>query len=383
MHASPSVHQFMRSDASLERDAGHAAQVVHIPGPWRLRNGGTLPEIDVVYETWGALTPAKDNVLLLCTGLSPRAHARSSGADPRPGWWEEMIGPGQPIDTDRYYVVCVNNLGSCFGTTGPASINPRTGKPYRLDFPVLTIEDIAATSREALRRLGIDRVAALVGPSLGGMTALAYAMMFPDEVDALMLISSAGRASPFAIAIHSLQREAIVKDPAWKGGYYAADAPPALGMRLARKIGMVSYRSAAEWRDRFWRERTESWSNEPFGAEFEVEAYLESHAQKFVNAFDANAYLYLSRAMDLFDAAEHGGSLEAGLARVVAKRTLVIGVETDILFPVEQQRALADGLAKAGREVELVVLPSVQGHDAFLVDMERFGPPISRFLNGR
>ncbi len=357
-----------------------ARRIVTLPGPFTLRNGGVLPAVDVAYETWGTLSEARDNVLLICTGLSPGAHARSSAADPTPGWWEDMIGPGGAIDTSRFHVVCVNSLGSCHGSTGAASLDPRTKQPYRLTFPVLTLEDVAAASRAALRDLGITRVRAVVGPSLGGMTALAYAVMWPDEVDALVTISSAPRATPFAIAIRSLQRESIRTDPAWAGGSYDG-VGPVTGLRLARKLGLITYRSAREWRERFGRERTslrgEGW---PFGVEFEVEAYLEQHARRFVGSFDANCYLYLSRAMDLFDIAEHGGTVEAGLARVHAPDCLVIGVETDILFPLEQQEEIAAGLRKAGRNVTFAALPSIQGHDAFLVDMDRFCPVIARFL---
>jgi homoserine O-acetyltransferase len=349
-----------------------------------MRNGGSLPEVEIVYETWGELSPARDNAVLIVTGLSPGAHARSSAADPAPGWWEEMVGPGQAIDTERFHVICVNSLGSCHGSTGPASPDPRSGRPYRMSFPVLTIEDIATAAHEAVQALGIPRLRAVVGPSLGGMTALAYAILFPRDLEALVVISGAARATPFAIAIRSLQREAIRSDPGWLAGDYPPGAGPVTGMRLARKLGLITYRSAREWRERFGRERVEvrAPGEGPFGIEFEVEAYLEMHAAKFVGTFDANSYLYLSRSMDLFDAAEHGGSLEAGLSRIEARKTLVIGVETDFLFPIDQQEEIAACLRRAGREVRLDVLPSIQGHDSFLIDMDRFCPVIAEFLAG-
>jgi homoserine O-acetyltransferase len=360
-----------------------ARRVVRLPGPFRLRRGGELPQVDVAYETWGTLSPARDNALLLVTGLSPGAHARSSGEDATPGWWEEMLGAGLPIDTERFFVVCVNSLGSCHGSTGPASVDPRTRRRYRLAFPTLTVEDIAAAAREALRSLGIERLRAVVGPSLGGMTALAYSILFPYEVGALVTISGATRATPFAIALRSVQREAIRADPDWDGGNYPEGGGPVSGMRIARKLGLITYRSAREWRERFGRERVEAAGPEgrPFDVEFEVEAYLEMHARKFVGAFDANCYLYLSRAMDLFDVAEHGaGSVEEGLARIEARRSLVIGVETDFLFPIDQQREIATILSDHGRDVQFVSLPSVQGHDSFLVDTDRFGPVLAHFL---
>jgi len=346
-----------------------------------MRRGGSLPQVEIAYETWGTLSAERDNALLIVTGLSPGAHAASSADNPAPGWWEEMVGPGHPIDTDRFHVICVNSLGSCHGSTGPASIDPRDGRRYRTRFPVLTIEDIATAAREALRALGITRLRALVGPSMGGMTALAYALLFPAEVDALVTISAAARAAPFATAVRSLQREIIRTDPEWREGEYEGDGP-SNGLRLARKLGLITYRSAREWKERFGRERVEvrDKSEGPFAQEFEVEAYLEMHARKFAGTFDANCYLYLSRAMDLFDVAEHGGSVEAGLARIRAGKTLVVGVETDFLFPLEQQREIADGLKAAGRDVRLVTLPSIQGHDSFLIDVERFGPAVGDFL---
>jgi homoserine O-acetyltransferase len=347
-----------------------------------MRHGGELPLVEMVYETWGTLSPRKDNALLITTGLSPSAHARSSAEDPTPGWWEEMVGPRQAIDTDRFFVVCVNSLGSPHGSTSPASSDPRTGAPYRMSFPVLGIEDIARAARETLRALGIERLRALVGPSLGGMTALAYALLFPDEVGALVTISAAARATPFAIAIRSVQREAIRSDPAWNGGHYVPPGP-VNGLRLARKLGLISYRSAREWRQRFSRERVEARdpSDGAFGIEFEVEAYLESHARRFVGHFDANCYLYLSRSMDLFDVAEHGGSVEAGLARIRADSVLVVGVETDFLFPLDQQEEIATLLRGQGRDVTFVALPSIQGHDSFLVDYDRFCPVVGDFLS--
>jgi homoserine O-acetyltransferase len=360
-----------------------ARKIVHLPGPFTMRNGGVLPQVEIAYETWGRLSPSKDNVLLLVTGLSPGAHARSSAEDPSPGWWEDMVGPRQAIDTERFYVVCVNSLGSCHGSTGPASVDPRTGQLYRLTFPVLAIEDIAAAAHAALHALGLPRVKAVVGPSLGGMTALAYCMMFPDEVDALVCISGAARALPFAIAVRSVQREAIRSDPEWRNGEYVPPGP-VNGLRIARKLGLITYRSAAEYRERFGRERAAS--PEPrqgvFGIDFEIEAYLEMNARKFVGSFDPNAYLYLSRSMDLFDAAEHGGSVEAGLARIQARDVLVIGVETDFLFPLDQQEEIATLLERGGRRVRFAPLPSIQGHDSFLVDMDRFSPVVAEFLGG-
>ena len=285
-----------------------ARKYLKLDQPFPMRRGGSLPSVQIAYETWGELNAARDNAILIFTGLSPSAHAASSALDCSPGWWEDMVGPGRPIDTSRFFVVCVNSLGSVFGSTSPASINPQSGKPYRLSFPILTVEDIARGGYEVIRSLKIEKLRCVIGPSLGGMTVLAFAAMFPDAARSLISISGAARSTPFTIALRSLQREMIRKDPAWQGGNYSADAVPVEGMRLARKLGMITYRSAKEWLQRFGRERAsvEHKPDDPFSIDFEIEAYLESHASKFVGQFDPNAYLYLSRAMDLFDLADHG-----------------------------------------------------------------------------
>lgn len=357
-----------------------ALRFVDLPSPFAFRRGGAIVGARIAYECWGTLAPTRDNAVLLVTGLSPGAHAASSPEDPSLGWWEEMIGPGKAIDTNRWFVICVNSLGSCKGSTGPASIDPATGRPYGPDFPELTIEDVAAAAWEVVAALGIERLAAVVGPSMGGMTAQALALLKPEACPHLVLISSAPHAEPFALAVRALQREAIRLDPDWNGGRYAADRLPVHGMRLARKLGVMTYRSPLEWKQRFGRSRIEFRTCAPFDREFQVESYLESHAQRFVGSFDPNSYLWLSRAMDWFDLAEHGGTVEAAYQRMAVRRALVIGVETDILFPLSQQEEMAEGLRLAGAAVDFVALPSIQGHDAFLVDFRRFGPPIARFL---
>lgn len=363
---------------------GPAARIVRLPKPLALKRGGTLAAVDIAYETWGRLAPARDNAVLLFTGLSPSAHAASTPADRSPGWWEDMVGPGKALDSDRFHIICVNSLGSCFGSTGPASIDPATGQRYGRRFPVLSVEDIAAAAHEAVRALGIERLHAVVGNSLGGFSALAYALQFPEAAERAVLSSSATRSLPFAIAIRSLQRELIRRDPAWNGGDYAADREPIEGMQLARKIGMLSYRSPLEWDERFGNRRMRKLEDAPpdgFGPQFEVEAYLQAHADRFVGGFDANCYLQISRSMDLFDAADHGGgSLEAAFARIRLRAALVVGVETDILFPVHQQAEIARLLAAPGRRVDFARLDCVQGHDSFLIETARFGAAIGPFL---
>ena len=357
-----------------------ARKFMRLQGPFNMRRG-VIQSPTIAYETWGRLNAERSNAILMFTGLSPSAHAASSAEDPSPGWWEKMIGSGRPIDTNRYFVVCPNSLGSCFGSTGPATINPETGDYYRLTFPTLTIEDVASAGYWLMRHLGVNAVHTVIGASMGGLSALAFSVLFPRALNQLISISSSAQAWPFAIGLRSIQREIIRQDPDWNQGQYPLAEGPVNGMRTARKLGMLTYRSAREMQHRFGRRKIPEMQRTggAFGPEFEVESYLQEHAMRFVNAFDPNCYLYLSRAMDLFDIADHGGSLTAGISRVGASRVLVIGVETDLLFPIHQQQQLAEELAP-GREVQFHALPSLQGHDAFLVDMEHFGPLVGDFL---
>ena len=359
-----------------------------LPSPFPIKRGGALHGARIAYETWGRLDAAAGNAVLILTGLSPDAHAASSPADPAPGWWEPMLGPGRPIDTGRWFVVCVNPLGSCKGSTGPASIHPASGQPYRLDFPELSIEDIADAAAEVVRGLGIERLACVIGNSMGGMTALSLLARHRRIARAHINISGSARALPFSIAVRSLQREAIRLDPNWNGGAYDDATYPESGMRIARKLGVITYRSALEWDGRFGRVRLDesaSAEDDPFGLEFQVESYLEGHARRFVRRYDPNCYLYLSRSMDWFDLADQaGGDTLAALAALAGngvERALAIGANTDILFPVQQQQEVADGLARGGAEAEFIGMDSPQGHDAFLVDFERFGPAVRDFLD--
>jgi homoserine O-acetyltransferase len=300
--------------------------------------------------------------------------------DPSPGWWEFMIGPGHPIDTSQYFVICVNSLGSCFGSTGPSSIDPATGCPYRLTFPDLTVDDIAASAKLLLNELGIQQLHTLVGPSMGGMSALALLRREPEIASNLILISSAAHATPFAIAMRSLQRDIITSDPKWQQGEYSYQDPPANGVRMARKLGLTTYRSPEEWLVRFGRKKSRNIQNKPFVSEFEIESYLDYNAAKFVGSFDPNCYLYLSRAMDWFDMKENGANLHQALTPIQLDNALVIGVQSDFLIPEWQQKELAVALNEAGTRVEYVALESVQGHDAFLVDEERFAPVVRQHM---
>ena len=358
-----------------------ARQYALLPDPFPMWRGGALRGARIAYETWGKLNAARDNALLLFTGLSPPAHAAASPQDPSPGWWEGMVGPGHANDSERFFVVCVNSLGSCFGSTGPASPDPATGSAYRLSFPDLSVEDIARAGFETVRSLGITRLDTVMGPSLGGMVVLAYAALFPGAARRLVCISGTAAAAPFAIALRSIQRECITADPAWAGGNYALDHPPAAGQRLARKLGTVTYRSAAEWQQRFGRQpiRDDMKRVGPFASEFAVQGYLETLAQRFVTAFDANCYLYISRCMDRFDLAVHGEPV-AVFRRSALEQALVIGVQTDLLFSVNEQRAVAGFLEAAGVGTRFAPLSCIEGHDAFLVDLPTFGAEIGAFL---
>jgi len=346
---------------------------------WR---GGHLPEVTLAYESWGTLSDTADNAILIFTGLSPSAHAASSAQDASPGWWEYMIGPGKAVDTNRFYVVCANTLGGCYGSTGPGSINPETGQIYGADFPDVTVEDIASSGYYLMRELGVEKLHAAVGSSMGGMSSIAYAMQYPDDIEYLVSISAATQALPLTIALRSLQREIIRSDPAWNEGRYTDDSKPLVGMSLARKLGLVSYRAADEWNSKFDRSRlpAEKLTGKRFEREFEIENYLEYNAQKFINSFDPNSYLYLSRTMDWFDIAEHGDSISDGMSKLKVNKALVVGVTTDILFPARQQQEIAEVMRDTGTNVDYVEIDSVNGHDAFLIDDEHFSPVVKKFL---
>ncbi len=368
-----------------------ATRFFALPSPLAMKRGGELLGARLAYETWGQLDDTRGNAVLLLTGLSPSAHAAAHADDPSPGWWEAMLGPGRPLDTERWFVICVNSLGSCKGSTGPASLHPGDGQPWRLRFPDLSIEDGAEAVYALLQGLGIRQLAAVVGNSMGGMTALALAHAHPGITRTLVDICGAARALPFSIAVRSLQREAIRLDPLWQDGNYDNAHYPEHGMRIARKLGVITYRSALEWDGRFSRVRLDSErrDDDPFGQEFEIESYLEGHARRFVRQFDPNSYLYLSRSMDWFDLGEHcllrcgdgDADTRRALAAIRVQKALVIGVETDILFPLQQQQEIADGLREGGVDVTFMPMPSPQGHDAFLVDIARFGPALARFFD--
>ena len=363
-------------------------QKIKIADSMKLKRGGSLANPYLAYETWGELSKFKDNVVVILTGLSASSHVASSRTNPGAGWWEGMVGNGKAIDTNKYYVICINSLGSCFGSTGPASINDITKEPYRLTFPELSIDDMASATKLLLDRLGIDSIHTLIGPSMGGMHALALVVQNTNLIRNFIAISTASQSLPYSIAIRSLQREVIRKDPLWKNGYYSPDSPPHNGVRIARKLGMMSYRSADEWAQRFGRKKsakTEITQNtfgfENTNFEFEIESYLEHLAIKFQDVFDANSYLYLSRAIDWFDLADYGSSPDKVLGQTNMDNALVLGVKSDTLFPISQQKEIAESLSTGSTKVTYKSLDCVQGHDSFLVDIETFSKEIKCFLD--
>ena len=353
---------------------------LQVEEPFRFSSGGQISRVDVAYETWGELNSDHSNAVLILTGLSPNAHAASSEKNPQDGWWEPMIGPGKPIDTDKNFVICINSLGSCKGSTGPGSVNPKTGRQYRLSFPDLRIQDIASSAQMVLQSLEVEQLRTLVGPSMGGMSCFALMKQVPSITRHFLAISTAARAEPYAIAIRSLQREMIVRDPNWKDGAYTNKKWPETGMRLARKLGMISYRSEPEWRERFGRQLQDRYNERLFGMNFAVESYLESAAKKFIRNFDPCCYLYLSRAMDWYDISEGYEDMTAAFKDIQLESSKVIGVETDALWPQHQQKEICRMFSGKGIDCHLQMLPSIQGHDSFMVDYERFCPAVDTYM---
>ncbi len=388
--------------------AGSIGQVethyLELSEPVALECGRQLHPVRVAYETYGTLSPARDNVILVCHALSGDAHAAGLSATPTEastrdgfaaedrdgsvgkalGWWDGMIGPGKAFDTDRFYVISTNLLGGCRGTTGPASIDPSTGRPYGSDFPVITVTDMVRTERAFLDALGIERLAAVAGGSLGGMQAFEWAILFPDQVDAVVAIASTHALHPQGLAWNAIAREAIMRDPAWQDGdYYGTGRAPEAGMGVARMVGHVTYLSAAALNDKFGRrlQFADDIRYTITDAEFEVESYLRHQADSFVRRFDANTYLYTSRALTYFDLARQygGGSLAKALEGVSA-RTLLIAFSSDWLYPPSGSKEVEDALNTLGKPVELHVIEAPYGHDCFLLEEARQTPIIRRFL---
>jgi homoserine O-acetyltransferase len=369
--------------AAAVRAESHTVTFGGEDGPLRLESGAELPSVTVVYETYGKLSPERDNAVLVCHALSGDAHAggfHGDRDDEKPGWWDFFIGPGKPLDTDRYFVICSNFLGSCYGTTGPVSVDPRTGAPYGLDFPFVTIRDMVEVQRRLIDHLGIEKLLAVTGGSMGGMQALQWAVSFPQQVAAVIPIAATARMSAQGIAFNEVGRQAITGDAEWKGGRYADGAGPSAGLALARMIGHITYLSEASMHRKFGR-RFVNGNGRSYGLarDFQVEQYLHSQGDRFVRRFDANTYLYLTRAMDYFDLEAEYGSLEEAFSRCESS-FLVVSFTSDWLFPPQQSQEVVGSLKRTGKDVAYCNLESDQGHDSFLLRGNRLGDVVGGFL---
>ncbi|KAF9420059.1 hypothetical protein BGZ94_009238 [Podila epigama] len=419
--------------------------------PFLLDHGGILPKFEIAYESWGELNEDKSNVILLHTGLSASSHAKSHPANMAPGWWEKFIGPGLAIDTNRFHVICTNVIGGCYGSTGPSSIDPKDNKPYATRFPIVTIFDMVRAQFEMLNSMGIQKLHASVGASMGGMQSLAAALLFKDRVGKIVSISAAARSHPYSIALRFTQRQVLMADPNWNKGFYYDKVPPHSGMKLAREIATISYRSGPEWEQRFGRKRSQPTTTPSLCADFLIETYLDHQGERFCLQYDPNSLLYVSKAMDMFDLSasisaetalrrarntqrlqegkgssapenaatppeeqqacatsacsvtegqqqdqgqskkNEGGDLDSpkaqlddlksGMSALKDIPALVLGIQSDILFPVWQQKEVADCLRQTGnKNVTYYELDSMYGHDAFLLEVVNVGSAVKGHL---
>jgi homoserine O-acetyltransferase/O-succinyltransferase len=344
--------------------------------------GITLTEVDVAYETYGTLNSDRSNAILIQHAFSGDAHAAGISKDGQPGWWANMIGPGLGFDTDRYFVICSNVLGGCRGTTGPICQNPATGEPYAMGFPVITISDMVRLQKKLIDHLGIQKLLAVAGGSMGGMQVLEWAVAYPECVAAALPIATTARHSAQQIAFNEVGRQAIMGDPDWnEGNYYQTGKPPARGLSVARMVGHITYMSDHSMRQKFGRRlRDKSVFGFDFSVDFEVESYLRYRGSQFVTRFDANSYLYITKAMDYFDLSSSKSSLSAAFDRTTA-RFLVISFSSDWLYPTYQSLEIVSALRGRNVDVAFCELPSQYGHDAFLVEVKEQTEMISGFLN--
>ncbi len=357
---------------------------VHLPGPFALASGQSLMGLDIGYETYGTLAPDGRNAILICHALTGDQHVAS--LHPRtgkPGWWQRLVGAGKPIDPERHFIICANVLGGCSGSSGPGSIDPGTGFPYAMAFPVITISDMVEAQAALLDHLGVGTLMAVVGGSMGGMQALQWAVSHPDRVRSVVALATAARHSAQNIAFHEVGRQAIMADPAWAGGNYTADCQPVAGLAVARMAAHITYLSEQGLTARFGR-RLQDREALGFGfdAEFQVESYLRHQGLAFVERFDANSYLYITRAMDYFDlAAPHDGVLAkafSSAAKDFGTRFALVSFTTDWLYPTAESKRIVSALNAAGAAVSFCELESPHGHDAFLLE----APEMNRVVDG-
>ena len=353
--------------------------------PLRLKSGSNLAPVTVAYETYGKLNPKKSNAILICHALTGDAHAagKHSSKDKKNGWWDSMIGPGKTFDTNKYYIVCSNVIGGCSGSTGPNSINPKTKKEYGISFPVVTIADMVDVQKRLLEFLDIEHLHSIAGGSMGGMQILEWAVRYPDFMDSVIVIASTSKLSSQSIAFDAVGRSAIISDPYWNNGnYYKMKKQPHHGLAIARMIGHITYLSNLSMNKKFGRrlQNKEKLSYD-FSNEFQVESYLHHQGSVFVERFDANSYLYVTKAMDYFDLSEEYGSLKKAMKRLLSKM-LIISFSSDWLFPPEQSEEIIKACLSVNKTVFYTKIESQYGHDAFLLETKRLTKLIKNFLNG-
>jgi homoserine O-acetyltransferase len=348
----------------------------------RLESGRLLGPLTIAYETYGRLNQNRSNAIMVAHAWTGDAHAAGihSEEDRRPGWWDNMIGPGKVLDTDRFFIICSNTIGSCKGSTGPTSLNPRTDRPYRLSFPVLMVRDMVRAQKLLLDHLGIASLLAVVGGSMGAMQALEWGIHYPEMVRSIVPIAGTGRTSPMAIALNALARQAIFNDPLWKKGNYRPEHPPSDGLALARAVGHISFLSDVSMHLKFGRRFSVRDGMFDFFGKFEIERYLDYNGGNFVDRFDTNAFLYLAKALDLYDVAWNFDSLGDALARLDCP-SLWFAFSSDWLYPPDQTEEVVNELRRQNKPVVYHLIDSDYGHDSFLVEPEKFIPILKEFLD--
>jgi homoserine O-acetyltransferase/O-succinyltransferase len=354
----------------------------HLAGEWTfdalpLQLGGSFGPVTLAYETWGTLNSSRDNAILLTHALTGNAHAYDTEhpEDPRAAWWNPLIGPGKPFDTERYFIICSNVLGGCYGSSGPTSLDPATGRTYGLNFPLVTIRDMVNAQRKLVEHLGVRELALVAGGSVGGQQALEWAVTYPELVRKVAVVAATSALTAQAVAFNEFGRQAIMADPRWHRGNYRPGQGPEAGLAIARMLAMITYQSEEGMEERFARRPAQRPDSAPsgyaaFGGSFDVESYLYHQGKALVRRFDANSYLYLSRAMDLYDVSAGYPSLEAALRRIQSQ-ALFIGIRSDFLFPAARVRLLAEQVRQTGAHATYIELDSPDGHDAFLKEWEQ------------
>jgi homoserine O-acetyltransferase len=352
----------------------------HPPDELTLESGEKLGPITLAYETYGELNQEKSNAVLVVHALSGDAHvARLHKGDPNPGWWDNFIGPGKALDTNKYFVICANVIGGCKGSTGPSSINPSIDQPYGLDFPIITIGDIVNTQKRLIDHLGIDKLLTVIGGSMGGMQVLQWMVAYPDRIRSAIPIATTMKHTPQQIAFNEVGRQAIMADSNWKKGCYYGSAIPAKGLAVARMIGHITYMSDVSMAEKFGRRFKANKEPYKFGAEFEVEGYLRYRGDNFVKRFDANSYLYITKAIDYFNILN--GKHLADIFKGLKAKVLVIAFKSDWLYPAYQSQEIVKACKLAGVDATYCEINSTYGHDAFLLEIEEEGDLITHFLN--